>query len=365
MQRKPRQTNVWTIVAVIAVIFATNGSVFAHTVGISRGDYRVVGNEVIADLVFARPELAGSVPGLDSNRDGTVSQTELSAGRNAIENFLVRGLDVRVQSGSCIGVLQDVVLTEEDGISIRAGYRCSKTPETVDMELKFLPALSDGHRHLATTTVGPGIAHVVAYAGNAGFQIAALNDGGGSRQSWIDAVWPLFLLGIRHILTGYDHLVFLLGLILVGGRIRPLLVVITAFTVAHSITLGLAALQVWAPSTTLVEPAIALSIAYIGVENWFVQDASRRWLITFPFGLIHGFGFAGALRQISLPHSEIPLALLSFNIGVEAGQLAVLAVVLPTVFWLRRQQWFVDRGVKGLSGAIALAGVCWFLIRIT
>jgi hypothetical protein len=164
--------------------------------------------------------------------------------------------------------------------------------------------------------------------------------------------------------TGYDHLIFLLGLILVGGRTRQLLLVITAFTVAHSITLGLAALQIWSPAARLVEPAIALSIAYVGVENWFVRDASRRWMITFPFGLIHGFGFAGALRQIALPHSEIPLALLSFNIGVEAGQLSVLAVVLPLILLLRRRPWFVNRGVKSLSAAVALAGLCWFVIRI-
>src|SRR5205814_169801 len=120
----------------------------------------------------------------------------------------------------------------------------------------------------------------------------ARNGNGTVALSWMDAAWPLFRLGVQHILTCYDHLVFLLGLILVGGRFRSIMVVITAFTVAHSITLGMAALQIVAPSTRLVEPAIALSIAYIGVENWYVQNASRRWMITFPFGLIHGFGFA-------------------------------------------------------------------------
>jgi hydrogenase/urease accessory protein HupE len=177
--------------------------------------------------------------------------------------------------------------------------------------------------------------------------------------------WPLFRLGVQHILLGYDHLIFLLGLLLIGGRLRPLLVMVTAFTVAHSITLGLAALGVWAPSPRMVEPAIALSIAYVGVENWFVHDAARRWLITFPFGLIHGFGFAGALREISLPSSELPLALAAFNLGVEGGQVAVLAVVLPAVLWLGRSRWFADRGVKAASAAIALAGLFWFALRLT
>src|SRR5262249_14425463 len=119
----------------------------------------------------------------------------------------------------------------------------------------------------------------------------------------------LFWMGIEHILTGYDHLLFLFGLVLVGGRLRSLALAISAFTVALSLTLALAALGIWAPSPRFVEPAIALSIAYVGVENYFVRDASKRWRITMPFGLIHGFGFAGALREVGLSRAEVPGAL--------------------------------------------------------
>jgi len=118
--------------------------------------------------------------------------------------------------------------------------------------------------------------------------------------------------------------------------------VVTAFTLAHSITLALAALSIFAPSPRLVEPAIALSIAYVGVENLFVKDARRRWRITFPFGLVHGFGFAGALREIALPRAQVPVALVSFNLGVGFG----------------------DRGVKVLSVAIAAAGAGLFVARL-
>jgi hydrogenase/urease accessory protein HupE len=171
-------------------------------------------------------------------------------------------------------------------------------------------------------------------------------------------------MGIEHILTGYDHLVFLFGLVLLGGRPRAIVLVITAFTVAHSITLALATLGVWAPSPRIVEPAIALSIAYVGAENFFVTTAERRWRITFPFGLIHGFGFAGALREIGLPKAQVPEALVLFNLGVEMGQLAVLALVLPLIYWLRRFEWFRGRGVKGLSAAILLVGLFWFVNRV-
>jgi len=147
-------------------------------------------------------------------------------------------------------------------------------------------------------------------------------------------------------------------------RIRPLIAIVTAFTVAHSITLALAATGVLAPSPRVVEPLIALSIAYVGVENFFVKDASRRWRITFPFGLVHGFGFAGALREIALPHAQVPVALVSFNLGVELGQLAVLAIALPLTLAARRAPRFGDRGVRVVSSTIALAGGVLFVVRL-
>ncbi len=176
--------------------------------------------------------------------------------------------------------------------------------------------------------------------------------------------WSMLKLGIEHILTGADHLVFLLGLILVGGSLRSLVGVVSAFTLAHSITLALAAFSIFAPSPRLVEPAIALSIAYVGIENLFVTDASKRWRITFPFGLIHGFGFAGALREIALPRAQVPIALVSFNLGVELGQLAVLSIALPLVLVARNAAWFGDRGVKALSLAIAIGGGLLFVARL-
>ena len=113
-----------------------------------------------------------------------------------------------------------------------------------------------------------------------------------------------------------------------------------------------------------MEPAIALSIAYVGIDNLFVKDASKRWRITFLFGLIHGFGFAGALREIALPHAQIPVALVSFNLGVEIGQLAVLSIALPLTLTARSAPWFGDRGVKVLSVAIAVGGLALFVARL-
>ena len=344
------------ILGFIALLAPLARPAAAHTVGVSRGDYRVSGTGLEAELTFARPELEGAVPGLDENGDGVLTAAEVLAGRPPLAGLLARGLEVRSGSRACDGGFAGAELTEQDGLALRAAYRCPGSG-AMSVRLGLLESLSLGHRHIATaTTERGGTVRAVLYETSPELRLEA--DGNGS------VAFQLFRMGIQHILTGYDHLLFLLGLILVGGRLRPLLVVVTAFTVAHSLTLGLAALGLWAPSPRLVEPAIALSIAYVGIENWFVRDARRRWLITFPFGLVHGFGFAGALREIALPSGQIPLALASFNVGVEAGQLAVLALVLPAILWLGRRSWFADRGVRTVSTAIALAGLVWFVQRV-
>jgi hydrogenase/urease accessory protein HupE len=171
-------------------------------------------------------------------------------------------------------------------------------------------------------------------------------------------------MGVEHILTGYDHLLFLFGLVLVASRWKSLLPVVTAFTVAHSLTLGVAVLGLWTPPSRVVEPLIALSIAYVGVENLLLKDAGKRWRITFPFGLIHGFGFASALHELALPSRAIPAALLSFNLGVEAGQLMVLALMIPLVAAVRRMRWLEGARARIPSLGVAAVGAVWFVARI-
>jgi hydrogenase/urease accessory protein HupE len=173
-----------------------------------------------------------------------------------------------------------------------------------------------------------------------------------------------FVLGLEHILTGYDHLAFLLGLLLVLGPVRSLIWAITAFTVAHSLTLSLASLGLAAPSPSIIEPLIAASIVYVGVENWFVRSAVGRWRITFCFGLVHGFGFAGALREVSLPRSELPIALFSFNLGVEAGQLAIVLLILPTLIYAHRRGFLSTLRTKQLSLGVSALGLVWLVARL-
>lgn len=166
-----------------------------------------------------------------------------------------------------------------------------------------------------------------------------------------------FVLGIEHILTGYDHLLFLLMLILGSRGLLQLLKIITAFTVAHTVTLGLAVFDVIMLPGALVEAVIALSIAYVAAENLFPKYAvSRRWTVSFLFGLVHGFGFSSVLREIGLPQDNLLLSLLNFNLGVEAGQAAVVLLLLPILLRIRQRTW-EPKLTATLSAIVLVAGL--------
>ncbi len=353
------------LLALLAALGVLLSAAFAraHQVGLSRGDYRWDGVTVTAELVFARRELAGLVKSLDDDGDDTLTPVEVQRAREPLARAVVDRIEVRSEGAPCKGTLDDASLAEEDGLALRVVYRCPASGRAAHVDLALLDDLPHGHRHIAHTTAADAVTESVVFAARRSFDVA-LPEGAVAAEPADASFSGFFLMGIEHILFGYDHLVFLFGLVLVGGRLRAILLVITAFTVAHSITLGLAVLGIVAPSGRLIEPAIALSVAYVGVENQFVKDADKRWRITFPFGLIHGFGFAGALGEIALPRPQIPAALLAFNLGVEAGQLAILALVLPIILWARKKTWFAERGVKILSWGIAALGLVWFVLRV-
>ena len=169
-------------------------------------------------------------------------------------------------------------------------------------------------------------------------------------------------LGIGHIFLGYDHVVFLFALILIGGRLGQLVKIVTAFTAGHSLTLILAALQVVSLPSRLIEGSIALTIAYVAFDNFFAATTAHRWVLTFCFGLVHGFGFANVLREMNLPASGLIPTLLSFNLGVEIGQVVIAAVLFPATLWLAKQR-FRRPVVLTASGAIFIVGVVWFIQR--
>jgi hydrogenase/urease accessory protein HupE len=188
----------------------------------------------------------------------------------------------------------------------------------------------------------------------------------GTRQGVFAVIRKFIPAGIHHILIGPDHLLFLIGLLLMGGSVRRLAMVVTSFTIAHSITLSLAALNILSPPARIIEPAIALSIVYVGADNLLAQGGRdvRAW-IAFSFGFIHGFGFANVLREMQLPGRALGWSLFSFNFGVEIGQLFVVVVVASLFALLRsRSAWARRRLVYAGSVVVIAAGTFWFVQRV-
>jgi hydrogenase/urease accessory protein HupE len=188
----------------------------------------------------------------------------------------------------------------------------------------------------------------------------------GTRQGTLAVIRKFAASGVHHILIGPDHLLFLVGLLLLGGTIRQLVLVVSAFTVAHSITLSLAALNLLSPPAHIIEPAIALSIVYVGADNLTVKGGRdmRAW-IAFAFGLIHGFGFANVLREMDLPTRALGWSLFSFNLGVEIGQLIVVLAVASALSAIRARSEAAGRRLAVAGSLIVMAaGAFWFIQRV-
>ena len=228
------------------------------------------------------------------------------------------------------------------------------------------------------------------YAPQYGGSVLRLHRAGGGdiiaawiREGEVSATYPLagdvagatrtaifgqyLVLGFTHILPkGLDHMLFVLGLFLLSTQLAPLLWQVTAFTLAHSITLALSMYGVIALSPSIVEPLIAASIVAVAVENLLTARLHAwRVFVVFGFGLLHGLGFAGVLTEIGLPRDEFVTGLIAFNVGVEGGQLAVIALAFLAVgYWFRKKQWYRMRVVLPLSALIALTGMYWMVERL-
>ena len=229
------------------------------------------------------------------------------------------------------------------------------------------------------------------YAPQYGGSVLRLHRAGGGdiiaawiREGEVSATYPLagdvagatrsavfgqyLVLGFTHILPkGLDHMLFVLGLFLLSTQLAPLLWQVTAFTLAHSITLALSMYGVIALSPAIVEPLIAASIVAVAVENLLTARLHAwRVFVVFGFGLLHGLGFAGVLTEIGLPRDEFVTGLVAFNVGVEGGQLAVIALAFLAVgYWFRKKPWYRMRVVLPLSALIALTGAYWMVERLT
>jgi hydrogenase/urease accessory protein HupE len=349
---------------VLLLALLSSSTAAAHVIGLSRGDYTVRGREIGVEITARLDDAALAVPSLDANADRQVTPDEIARSQGALQGAFIGALAIEADGQPCQAHFDAAAFDAPDGLRVTATYACPVEPARLHLRFGFLDSMPSDHRHLATVHLphGGDVDQLAVLARpDMDVEISAgASHGFGS----------LLRGGVEHILTGADHMAFLLALVLGGTlvagermRVGALVAKLTAFTVGHSASLAIATLGGFAPGARFVEPAVALSVAYVGAENLFTRDVSHRWMLTLPFGFVHGFAFAGGLLPLGLPREQLPSALFAFNLGVEGGQLAVLAVLLPPLLAVRKRSWY-PKVARGLSALIVLAGVVWFLQRI-
>ncbi|MES2859563.1 MAG: HupE/UreJ family protein [Pseudomonadota bacterium] len=356
------------------LLFAATPAASAHSLSVSHLDVSVPeqGGPMQLELDLSIRDLALTLP-LDANGDGNVTWGEITDARGEIEALVASGLSVSSGNGACS--LQPTSLATrryDDGayVALALQARCaSGTPTAIRYSLFF----DRDPQHRAVVTMEQGGKRSSAIAGPASNVVAV---GGSKTHPFRDFLRE----GVHHILIGYDHIAFLLSLLLpvvlrrVNGKWVPVdnlrsaatqaAVIVTAFTLAHSITLSLAALGWVVPSSRWVEATIAASVLLAALNNIRPVVTDRLWMAAFGFGLIHGFGFAGALSELGLPTGARVLALLGFNLGVEAGQLGLVLVFLPLLYLARSRRWYREGGMQAMSLAIALLAAWWLQSRL-
>lgn len=348
------------ICLVVACGFAA-AHVWAHEIGLSVVELRAEQNRIVAQLTFAQSEVEALVAREKRMAGGAADSDPARTGLEALAmTALEVTLDERLLHADHVAVHPEPNNTIQFQLSfpISAGSRLAVR--------SMLPArLTAGHRQFLVVRSGAGqtLAERIL-DGKANFfetDLARLN----LSESKPGSFRQFLVLGVEHILTGYDHVVFLLALLLAGGAFWNTAKIISSFTLAHSITLALAALDIVRIPSSIVEPLIAVSIVYVGVENLLQGDLRWRWLLTFAFGLVHGFGFASVLRDLGVGAAGVGVAvpLVSFNLGVELGQVGIMLLVLPLIWKLRSQPFFVMKCVPVCSLLVTLVGGYWLLQR--
>jgi len=252
-------------------------------------------------------------------------------------------------------------LRERQSIQLTARYPTGGATGAVVVAVRLFPYDPNHQTFLNFYERGELTSQAILDRNHAEFEYFA-----GTRQGVLAVVRKFVPAGIHHILIGPDHLLFLVGLLLLGGSLRQLLLIVTAFTVAHSITLSLAALNLVTPPASIIEPAIALSIVYVGMDNLMVRGGRdvRGW-IAFGFGFIHGFGFASVLREMGLPSRALGWSLFSFNLGVEIGQLLVVVLVASALLALRARNETAGRRLAFAGSLVVVVmGAFWFVQRV-
>ena len=353
------------LLALICTVAFCSTDAMAHQTKLSSSQLTMTGDTVAARIELNAIDLNVATGTSLTDADGNVDQQRLANQLATVQAYVDQHVALGDAGRAACDATWGSAKAKKDHVVLSESWRCPRGA-----------ALT--YRVTLFQEIDPASRHMVSVDGDRTFigLLSAQNP-----QMVLTQVapskWQTFgrylVSGVEHIAIGYDHIAFLLAVIVLGRHFWPLFKVVTAFTVAHSITLTLAVLGVVTLPSQLVETLIAASIVYVALENFFVRDIRHRWWLTFTFGLIHGFGFASVLRDYGLPQDAVGLALAAFNIGVEIGQLVV--VVMATLIWqggIRTASAFGwqpnekdERRVSlMISGVIFLFGMYWLLQRL-
>ncbi len=349
----------------------------AHTLSVAHVDViSQTDGGLKVEIDLALRDLALTMP-LDLNRDNKITWGELSSQETALRRLIIGGVSLAAPAGHCTLEPQGLGIRIYDGVtyaSMAFTSRCTAVPGlTVDYRLIFNQDPS--HRVLLAWRNSANVQTDILKASHTTSRLGGKGSGGGATT-----LVQFLHEGVLHILGGIDHLAFLLALLLPAvllrkdgqwqptprsiDSLRAVAGIVTAFTLAHSVTLSMAALGILRPSARLVEVVIAVSVLVAALNNIRPVVTGRVWLVALVFGLIHGLGFARALQDLGLPRGQELLALVGFNLGVELGQLSVVALVFPLLAALRKYRWYARLVMPALSALIALAALYWIAQRL-
>jgi len=315
----PDKAALTAILGLLAVLAA--GTAQAHQTRLSSSMLVLQGSGVAATLelngadlnVAARVTLTG-----DGNE---VLPQQLTAQEQAVLDYLRGRVHLQFEGGTQCPAGDEVLQAKRDHVVVRLRFRCPPLGRPLVYRVTLFHEIDPAARHVVTVD-GRERRLGLLGAANPELRISGVQIG------LVETLRHYVVAGIEHIAIGYDHIAFLLAVIVLGRRFWPLFAAVTAFTVAHSITLTLAVLGLVVLPSRIVEPLIATTVVYVAVENFFVRDIRHRWRLTFVFGLIHGFGFASVLREHGIPDQALIPALAGFNVGVEVGQILVVAIAV-------------------------------------
>lgn len=334
-------------------------SASAHAMDNGYMDVQIEPNAVNMELLLDFNDLGGVVPlPVDLMSSPSVEELEqaLAVRTEALFDYVASGVKIYRDEVPVEPELAGTSVEMVDGVPL-AKFQLVYSGDGDSTSIKydvFIKDVNKSHTNMAQINGPQGEQEFIFSIANQELMVGEHN--------WMRQAWQFIVLGMEHIFTGYDHILFVLCLLPAARSLARVVEVVTAFTLGHSVTLGLATLGVIQLPGRLVESAIAASIVFVAAQNLFSKEPKHRTIVTLLFGLVHGFGFAGILQEMELSRSSLVSSLLFFNAGVEIGQIAIIAVTFPLLILLRRYKTF-PRIITASSVVVITIGLFWFVQR--